>query len=396
MIWLYWRRLRLAIAIAGIALGGLAALALLADTLAEPDSASTAQPAAARRPGAANSVLPSADSASVRRGLLLMTAAVAACRSVSYRGIQIVAWSSRGGSSSYLIDVWHRAGQPQRAESDGDADAGPGSARTPDHGSHYTGAVGVLSISPTMLRLLRSNYVIEYAGTGSASSRPARIVAVLRHDGSPAAQFWLDQDTGLPLRREMFDESGHRVSEGAFIDLQIGFSKIGSMPTARSQAWDAYVFPNGSRGLGSRSSAVSVAALRHDGWPVPRTLAGNMALASVTRTATRAGPVLDASYSDGLSVVSLFIQRGELSGTLPGWHLARVHGLRVYSTGSGDVDEQGLAWSADGFVYTVIADAPPDSVARVIAQLPHDGNMGFWGRVVRGVKRMGSWFDPFG
>lgn len=394
MIWLYWRRLRLAIAIAGITLGGLAALALLADTLAEPDSGSTAQPAAARGAGAARLVLPSADSASVRRGLLLMTAAVAACRSVSYRGIQIVAWSSRGGSSSYLIDVWHRAGQPQRAESDGDVDNGP----VPVQGSssHYKGAVGVLSISPTMLRLLRSNYVIEYAGTGSSSSRSARIVLVLRHDGSLAAQFWLDQDTGLPLRREMFDESGHRVSEGAFIDLQIGSSKIGSMPTAPSQAWEAYVFPNGSQGWGSRPSAARVAALRDDGWPVPKTLAGNMALASVTKTATKAGPVLDASYSDGLSVVSLFIQRGELSGTLPGWHLARVHDLRVYATESGDVDEQGLAWSARGFVYTVIADAPPDSVARVIAQLPHDGDMGFWGRVVRGVKRMGSWFDPFG
>jgi sigma-E factor negative regulatory protein RseB len=396
MIWLYWRRLRLAIAVAGITLGGLAALALLADTLAKPDSAATPQPAAARGPGGARSILPSADNASVRRGLLLMTAAVAACRSVSYRGIQIVAWSSRGGSSSYLIDVWHRAGQPQLAESDGDADNRPVSAQMPGPASHRTGAVGVLSISPTVLRLLRTHYVIEYAGTGSSTSRPARIVLVLRHDGSLAAQFWLDQDTGLPLRREMFDESGRRVSEGAFIDLQIGSSTIRSMPTAQSQAWDAYAFPNGSQGGGSRPSAARVAALRDDGWPVPRTLAGDMALTGVTRTATKAGPVLDASYSDGLSVVSLFIQRGELSGTLPGWHLARVHGLRVYATESGDVDEQGLAWSADGFVYTVIADAPPDSVAQVIAQLPHDGDMGFWGRVVQGVKRMGSWFDPFG
>jgi len=395
MIWLYWRRLRLAMAVAGITLGGLAGLALLADTLAEPDSAAKQQPAAARGAGAARSVLPAADNASVRRGLLLMTNAVAACRSVSYRGIQIVAWSSRSGSSSYLIDVWHRVGQPQRSESDGDADNEPVSAQMLGPASHHLGAVGVLSISATMLRLLRSNYVIEYTGTGSSSSRPAQIVAVRRHDGSLAAQFWLDQDTGLPLRREMFDESGRRVSEGAFIDLQIGSSKIGSMPLAPSQAWDAYAFPNGSQGWGSRPTAARVAALRDDGWPVPRTLAGNMALVAVTRTAANAGPVLDASYSDGLSVVSLFIQRGQLSGTLPGWHLARVHGLRVYATESGDVDEQGLAWSADGFVYTVIADAPPDSVARVFAQLPHDGDAAFWERVVRGVKRMGSWFDPF-
>ena len=398
MIWLYWRRLRLGMAVAVFTLAMLAALALLADSLAEPDSASTPQPAAARYPGAARppSVLPSTDNALVRRGLLLMTAAVAACRSVSYRGIQVVAWSSRSGSSTYLIDVWHRVGRPQLAESDGDADDRAVSDRLPGPASHNTAAVGVLSISPTMLSLLRSNYVVEYAGTGSSSSRPARIVAVRRHDGTLAAQFWLDRDTGLPLRREMFDESGRRVSEGAFIDLQIGLRNIGPMPPAEGQAWDRYVPATESMGGASRPMAARVAELRDDGWPVPRMLAGNMALAGVTRTATKSGPVLDASYSDGLSVVSLFIQRGELSGTLPGWHLARLHGLPVYATESGDVDEQGLAWSADGFVYTVIADAPPGSVEQVIIQLPHDRDIGLWERVRRGIKRMGSWFDPFG
>lgn len=398
MIWLYWRRLRLAIAVAGITLGLMAALALLADTLAGSDSAATAKTAAARGPGSVRPrfALPSADSAVVRRGLLLMTAAVTACRSVSYRGVQIVAWSSRSGSSTYLIDVWHRAGKPQLAERDGDSDDSAVSNLMPDPAPHNTGAVGVLAISPTMLSLLRSNYVVEYVGTGSSSSRPAQIVAVRRHDGTLAAQFWLDQDTGLPLRREMFDESGRRVSEGAFIDLQIGLRNIGSVPPAEGQAWESYLPRMGSVGWGSRPTAARVAALREDGWPVPRTLAGNMALGGVTRTATESGPVLDASYSDGLSVVSLFIQRGELSGTMRGWHLARVHGLPVYATEVGDLDEQGLAWSADGFVYTVIADAPPDSVAQVITELPHDRDIGFWERVVRGIKRMGSWFDPFG
>ncbi len=398
MIWLYWRRLRLAIAVAGITLAMLTALVLLADRLAGPESAATSQSAAAGGPAAARPrfALPSADNALVRRGLLLMTAAVAACRSVSYRGIQVVAWSSSSGSSTYLIDVWHQAGLPQRAATDGDADDHAVSAPMPGSASHNTGAVGVLSISPTMLSLLRSNYVVEYVGTGSSSSRPARIVVVRRHDGTLAAQFWLDRDTGLPLRREMFDESGRRVSEGAFIDLKIGSSNIRSMPPAQGQAWDPYVPPTGAQGRGSRPTAARVAELRDDGWPVPRTLAGNMALAGVTRSATKSGPVLDASYSDGLSVVSLFIQRGELSGTLPGWHLARVHGLPVYATEPGDLDEHGVAWSADGFVYTVIADAPPESVTQVITQLPHDRDTGFWDRVLRGIKRMGSWFDPLG
>ncbi|HEX6931735.1 MAG TPA: sigma-E factor regulatory protein RseB domain-containing protein [Streptosporangiaceae bacterium] len=394
MLWLYWRRSRLVIAVAAAAVGAVTCLAVLADTLAGGDP-TTAQPAAMRRAGGlhAKPTTPSAGDPQVRRGLLLMHAAAAACQSVSYRGVQIVAWSSPEGSSSYLIDVWHRQGHPELAATDRDSDDSRSSLKIPG-ASAGAGAVGVLSISPAMLAVLRQNYVVEYAGTGSSSDRPAQIVTVRRHDGTLAAQYWLDRDTNLPLRREMFDESGRRVSEGAFIDLEIGLSGMGSVPLPQGRAWDTFL--PAQQTPGSRVSAARVRTLQSEGWPVPGELAGNMALSSVARTATQSGQVLDASYSDGLSVVSLFIQRGELSGALPGWHRVDVHGLPVYSTESGDLDEQGLAWSAGGFVYTVIADAPPQTISRVIAALPHELDVGFWQRVARGIRRIGSWFDPFG
>jgi len=390
MIWLYWRRSRFAIAIAGAALGALAGLVLVADALAGPEAESAAMHASGGvQP---RSTVPATSSARARRGMLLMSSAVAACQSVSYRGVQIVAWSSPNGSSSYLIDVWHRSGRPELAATDGDADdRSAGQVPTAVGGP---GAVGVLSISPAMLTLMRTNYVVEYAGSGTTSDRSAEIVAVRRRDGTLAAQFWLDSDTGLPLRREMFDESGRRVSEGAFIDLRLGLTDVGAMPPVAGQPWEL-VPPFGSRSS-SRPTSGRLTALREEGWPVPRALGGNMVLASVARNATRSGPVLDASYSDGLSVVSVFIQRGELSGDLPGWHRTAVRGLPVYSTESGELNEHGVAWSADGFVYTVIADAPPEAVAQVIAQLPHERDLGFWQRVRRGIGRIGSWFDPFG
>jgi sigma-E factor negative regulatory protein RseB len=228
---------------------------------------------------------------------------------------------------------------------------------------------------------MRTNYLIEYAGTDSASGRSAVIVAVRRRDGTLAARFWLDAATDLPLRREMYDSRGHLINEGAFIDLQIGGRVVGDVPTAGVQPWSIQpVAP----GLGN---------LRTRGWPLPGALAGNMALVAVTRTATRSGAVIDASYSDGLSVVSVFLQRGELPATLPGWHLAAVRGQQVYSS---DPDERSLAWSAHGFVYTVLADAPTQVVQRIVAELPHNSEAGFWQRVGRGLTRMGSWFNPFG
>ena len=390
MLWLYWRRSRLLIGIAAAILAALTALILAANLLAEsnrrpaPPAAIGGQPIRVKLPSAGDPV--------VRHGVALMTAAVTACRMVSYRGVQIVAWTSPEGSSSYLLDIWHRSGQPELTKTDDDGDPDGGSAQVP--GANSGASVGVLSITSSMLSLLRTNYVIEYSGHGSASSRPALIVTIRRHDGSLAARYWLDRSTSLPLRREMYDRSGRRVSEGAFIDLTVGESEIGGEPAVLGPAWTPYT-PAAVRKPGATPTRARLLALHASGWPVPRTLAGNMALAGVTSLATTSGQVLDASYSDGLSVVSVFMQHGALSGKLAGWHKSRVAGLTVYETASGDLDEQGLTWSADGMVFTVIADAPPGQVKEIVAELPHERAEGFWPRVGRGLERIGSWFDPF-
>lgn len=391
MLWLYWRRSRLVIGVVGAALGALTALILAANLLAE-SGRRPAEPAAVGQANRAK--LPSASGQTVRRGIALMTAAATACRTVSYRGVQIVGWTSPEGSTSYMLDVWHRSGQAELAKTNGDGDAdGGSSAGAPAAGSGVS--AGVLSITTPMLRLMRSNYVIAYTGSGMASGRPAEVVTVLRRDGSLAARYWLDRSTNLPLQREMFDRSGHQVSQGSYIDLTIGESELRSEPGTLGPAWRPFS-PAAARRRGPAPTSGRLLALKARGWPVSRTLAGNMVLERVTSTATRSGLVLDASYSDGLSVISVFMEHGELSGQLPGWHKSRVAGLTIYVTAAGELDEQGLAWSADGVVYTVIADAPPDTVTEIVAKLPHERAEGFWPRVGRGLKRMASWFDPFG
>ncbi len=390
MMWLYWRRSRLVIGIAGAALGSLTVLILAANMLAESNRRPAPPAAIGGQPGQpGQSKVPSASDPVVRQGVALMSAAVTACRMVSYRGVQIVAWTSPAGS------IWHRSGQAELAKTDddGDFDGSAPSGQVP--GANSSASVGVLSITASMLSLMRANYVIEDSGPGSASGRAAVIVTIRRHDGSLAARYWLDRSTSLPLRREMYDRSGRRVSEGAFIDLTIGESEVRSEPSVLSPAWSPYT-PVAARKRGAKPTNARLLALHASGWPVRRMLAGNMVLAGVSSTATPSGQVLDVSYSDGLSIVSVFMQRGAMSGKLPGWHQSRVAGLTVYATSAGDLDEQGLAWSADGVVFTVIADAPPGTVTEVVAELPHERAEGFWPRVERGLKRIGSWFDPFG
>jgi sigma-E factor negative regulatory protein RseB len=380
MIWFYWRRARFGVLVTGIALVSVVGLVAFADAVGHRSQPGPARRTLASRYGAkAKAAAPKVGLAEIRRGTILMDGAVTACRSVTYRGTQMIAWWGPADSTAYLIQVWHSSGEPEVA--DGAIGAALPDAMSPpatiatDHAT-----AGVLSLSAWMLSRLRLNYLIEYAGTGTADDRSAQVVAVRRHDGSLAARYWLDQTTGLPLRREMFDTSGHLVNEGAFIDLKLG-GDPDPAPSRAVQAWS---------GNPSRPDLI---LLERQGWPVPSTVAGDMTLVGVSRTKASGNQVLDASYSDGLSVVSIFLQHGVLARALPGWEKTKVGNVSVYS---GAPDERSLTWSADGIVYTVISDAPQPTVDQIVLQQPHDRDGGLWGRVRRGLKRIGSWFDPFG
>jgi sigma-E factor negative regulatory protein RseB len=169
------------------------------------------------------------------------------------------------------------------------------------------------------------------------------------------------------------------ISEDAFIDLEFGAGGLGGMPVPAAAPWAGQL---GQAGL---------AALRSRGWPLPGQLPGHLALFAATQTSTRSGQVVDLSYSDGLAVVSLFVQRGELARPMPGWRPVALLGRTVYAI---DPDQRSFAWSADGFVYTLIADAPMETLSHVVAATPGSTGPGFWPRMARGFRRIASWINP--
>jgi sigma-E factor negative regulatory protein RseB len=133
--------------------------------------------------------------------------------------------------------------------------------------------------------------------------------------------------------------------------------------------------------------------LRASGWLVPPELPGGLSLFTGAQTHTNTGIVLDLGYSDGLSVVSLFEQRGNLAVKLAGWQKITVAGHVIYAA---EPDQRSLTWASRGMVYTVMADAPAQTVDTVIGVLPHDKPPGFWKRMSRGFARLASWANPFG
>jgi sigma-E factor negative regulatory protein RseB len=320
-------------------------------------------------------------------GIQLLQQAAAACQNTPYHGVQVVLWLGQGDPTRSVIDVWHQPGGVTLVrEAAGPSTPGPDAVGADSSGqpaaAGYPDLDGVVGVSPPLLGLLAANYQVTYRGRGSAAGHVALVVEVRRPGGGLAARFWIDAATKLPLRREIFSGDTTMISEEAFTDLELGNGGLAGMPSAAPGPANAQL------GQGS------LAALRAQGWPLPPQLPGNLSLFAATATGASPGQVVGLSYSDGLSVVSLFVQKGLLAGPMPGWRPVVLGGRTVYAVDPGDQGNRSLAWSADGFVYTLVADAPVDTVGQVVASLPAGSRPGFWQRMAHGLHRLVSWANP--
>jgi sigma-E factor negative regulatory protein RseB len=308
--------------------------------------------------------------------LRLLRDAGGAVLSTPYEGTQfITTWSDTGATTS-LIRVSHTPSQGTYIEvRRTTADSG-GVTYEPDGGDARGGLTG---FTPKMLDLMARNYSVVRGSEDSVCGRPARVVEARRPDGSPAGRFWIDRATGLMLHRELIDGQGRAVSITGFYDIRIGQPK----PQVRDVQTVASPW-------GHELAAADLGFLRSGGWTVPATLPGHLELYDARR-ADRDG-VVHLGYSDGLSAVSVFIQRGALDERrFARWSKINSGGRTVYEH---NALQRWAVWNSDEYVYTVLADAPQGTADSVIAALPH-GGPGFWGRLGRGLKRLGSWLNPF-
>ena len=359
---------------------GLAAILGLLGSAAAGMALAEVQPGAAvvKHPTSGNT-LESQQNASTRAGLRLLRQAAAACKGTSYSGEQVVLWWGQGETSSSIVEVWHQTGGMTLVQETGAVPAAAGGgSRTA--GSDNQDPDGILGVSDRLLELLASNYEVVYAGHGSADNRAALVVEVRRPGGGLAARFWLDAATKLPLRREIFAGDARMISEDSFTSLQVGPGGLGAMPVPAGEPWTAQL--DGPR----------LATMRAKGWPLPAQLPGDLVLFAATERSASSGPVINVSYSDGLDVVSLFVQRGLLARPTSGWRKITVRGRTVYSV---NPDERSFAWSADGYVYTMVADAPMTTVGQVVSAVPGAARPpGFWQRIGHGLHRLVSWLNP--
>lgn len=302
----------------------------------------------------------------------LLDRATDAAGTTGYHGVQEVTTWLGGKRVAQVMTIHHVPGRGTYVSEHGHA--GVLSPRRVDAGS-----------SALLLGILTATYRVTRAGRARVAGRTADVVGVRDRKGDVIARYWLDHGSGIILRRDVFDARGRPASSSVLRDVVL--DPVRTDPSAAIAARSVQ--------LGRVVPLDRLGRLHADGWTVPAQLAGVLSLYDARVTGTGAATVLHLSYSDGVSTLSVFEQRGRLDeGRVDNWDRSRLAGRTVYVR---DTVPRQIMWSASDTVFTIVADAPDTTVDDSVRALPHAQQPapGFWGRLARGFGRIVSWCNPF-
>ena len=300
--------------------------------------------------------------------LALLQRAAAVTRTTTWRGTQSIL-TTRGGMPRYeVLEVAHSPGAGTVVE--GVADTGKGVA--PD------------LLDDDLFALLTRHYDLTVVGSTLCAGRLTMLVEARRPGrtgaASVAGKFWIDRTTQMVWRRDVLDDTGAVVVSSAFSRLWFDTDEVEAAP----------LFTTGPSGI--RLEDRQVQELIAEGWPIVDHLPSGLEL---FETRLHDDGVVQLSYSDGLSTLSLFVQEGGLpDGT--GGTVREVGGTLVHMTST--APEQ-LVWAGGGRTWTLVSDAPDTSIEQAVLVLPHADpaapDEGVGDKVWRGMSRVGGWLNPF-
>jgi sigma-E factor negative regulatory protein RseB len=319
---------------------------------------------------------------------------VLACRAgvdLPYTGVQQVRVASESGDRESTVEVAHQPGSGVQLM-----------VRPTPHssGGTFVGQLNGPSLLPTLdegtLARISSRYAVHGPRQGERiAGRMTDVVELVRISGaatgSVAARFWLDRSTSLPLRREVFDGTG-RVQQAST------FTSISYRPPPAIPRVETVVGTPPELGQGMTPEQLE--SLRKGGWLAPGGLPDDFDLVDArvhgTETVPEGTPprVLQLTYTDGISVISLFEQEGRLDPDPIATWTARERGDGTVYVDSGRPER--AVWSADGHVYTLVSDDPTVVEAAMSALPQPTSDPGLLERLGKGIKRVLSWLNPFG
>ncbi|WP_165498486.1 sigma-E factor regulatory protein RseB domain-containing protein [Streptomonospora litoralis] len=301
-------------------------------------------------------------------GMGLLRRAAESVREVSFEGVQRVTAQGRGagGTGSRLVEVVHRAGEATGYRYAGGAQ--------PAEGLVVGQTPLLMKVDELLLDRLAANYRVTRVGEARVCGRSTDVLEVRRADGTAAGRLWIDKRTGLPLRKWVRGPSGRLVHAGEFVEFRVRRDP-GPLPEHRVRA----------RPWSDELSGAELARLRERGWHIPEQPAWDLRLIRAWAKQAEGGRIVHLAYSDGLSVVSVFVQRGRLADESEG---TGTGAAKVVQGDGAAAAGQRLMWDSEGFVYTAMGQAPPGLLAAAVAGFPTAERPDFWERVLRGVEHL--------
>jgi sigma-E factor negative regulatory protein RseB len=175
-------------------------------------------------------------------------------------------------------------------------------------------------------------YDAKLGGTERVAGRPCQVVILEPRDGYRYAyNLWLDKYTGLPLKSRILNSQGGVVSMFVFSEIQIG------------KAPDAQLFRNDLAGKLVHSASLDMPA--DIAWNVIPPPGFEEVQKAVRPLPGKKAPVTHLIFSDGLSVLSMFVEPAD----------SRVQRLRGLSA-EGAIGV--YAREIDGYAVTTMGEVP--------------------------------------
>lgn len=308
--------------------------------------------------------------------LRLLRKAMLAPQLIAYQGLRVVRTLTSQGVDSSVLKVTHVPGQGTRFDASVSGSTGTSEWFVSDADAAADGAGG-----PETLDQLASSYDLHMDGTDEVDGRPTQVVSASQ-DGEVCARFWIDEATGLLLRKEMY------------VDGQlVRWSGYTTLSTTR-RAFLEHLPPEMQTAPTTKLSRAIAPALNDKGWTCPEWLTSDFRLLGLQQM-DAGGAVMRAEYSDGMSTVSVFEQHGALdTSALTGFRTDQIDGRVVYLR---DGLPMTAVWQSGDRVLTIVTDAPEQVATRVLRRLPDDAAespTGLVPRVRTGLSRMASAVSP--
>ncbi|MGH3279334.1 MAG: sigma-E factor regulatory protein RseB domain-containing protein, partial [Trebonia sp.] len=299
---------------------GATAVALDGAPLSSPSPQASAVAPVPVRPGVARRQAASG-TVGTASGMHLLGLAANAGLATSYQGIELVSQSSMDGSVKMVSQVWHKGGGSTLVETSSGTKPTTAPATAARSGRTAVASSdpasgspeGVFGVTKGLVAQLGKHYSAVYWGSGSVVGRPTSVVELYRVNGSLAARYWLDSRTLVPLRRELFGTSHNVISEDSFVRIRFGAFTPPRNASAAAAPSRSPGQTQPSDWVTASSPAKFLTRLTGQGWQVPASSPGGLPLYAAASTKTSSGEIVALEYTDGLYVVSLFMQRGTLT-----------------------------------------------------------------------------------